>query len=814
MRQVPLFDVVSTILPDAATAAFLQAALRDGPEAHAAWDHFRSAIPSLPDFLRSDRAGLKRLLPLLEHNVRTQRIAVDRQVGAILRSAAVRERVRFRLFADSARAGMVALADAGLTPLVLKGAAAACYYPAPHLRHCHDLDLLLDPADVSRAATALSAADFGDGQPIEHSPGTRFSHRSGLPIECHHTLLGPETTPDDLSVLLERSRSAAVLGTPVRVLAPADQLAHLCGHALQNPRRRTFAWVADAYLLIRHAPDVWDSLLEAATDLRVELPALVILTDLRDRFGSPVPEPVLIALRQAAARTDRGRRNHTLRLVRQGGGVRLPRLLRHAGWRSRWAVLRALLTPDGRPWIADHRPQPIPARPGSSDWAGPSAQCDGQGRAHRRRTRADRDGSTPPPEPTPAPTESWSDPAVTRIPSWQPTVVQQDLLEACLLDGERARVAFQRWRERADLDTLDTGSARLLPLLWRRQSGAFPGDPVLARGKAEYRRAWCLNQVAIARGAALIGRLEAAGIPAMYLKGAALAVGQYGDPGVRPMDDIDIAVPRSQARAAVEALVREGWVPGVTPLAGARDIGDAAGGGWEVGARPLAAFDEAYFFARHAHGFEAPDGVNVDLHWCLFQGHCDPGVDDAAWAATRTVLIHQTEVRVPDPADHLLLLLAHGARWNPIPAIRWIADAVTLIRREPDLAWDRLIAEAQARRITLQTTEMLADLEDRFAVGVPPTVLVRLRSAPVGRAERNEYRIKTSEPSFRLGLQELRWLYARHRAFRRHHRSLRTPAFPGYVRHVLDAPGLVQVGSYAVAELRRRTRRPRPTEAG
>ena len=397
---------------------------------------------------------------------------------------------------------------------------------------------------------------------------------------------------------------------------------------------------------------------------------------------------------------------------------------------------------------------------------------------------------------------------MTPVPSWKPNPLQQKLLDACLLEDAQAWQAWKEWCAQIDVDAIDGGSYRLMPLAWKRLISKGAEDPSGGRFKGVYRRSWYHNQLAMARTADLIGKLTAAAIPAMLLKGAALTVANYQDPGVRPMADIDVAVPRRLARQAVEALTQAGWTPGATPLTGAHNTGAVASSGWKVGPRPLSAFDEVYFCARHAHGFEEPTGLNVDLHWCLFQGNGDPGIDDEAWAGARPVTFHQSQVLVPEAAVHLLLLVAHGSRWNPTPAIRWIADAVTLIRSEAEIRWDRLVAEARSRRITLQTLEMLGYLEERFKVGVPADVMAELRATAVSRRERAEYRVKSSRPGVRLGLHELRWLHERHRLLRKSEHGSKTPGFATFMRQVLDAPSLLQVGVYAGSEIARRVRGP------
>ena len=394
---------------------------------------------------------------------------------------------------------------------------------------------------------------------------------------------------------------------------------------------------------------------------------------------------------------------------------------------------------------------------------------------------------------------------MTPQPAWLPGHSQQLLLDACLLDDDRARKAFTQWRSHADVDRLDAGSFRLLPLLWKRMCALDIEDPSRDTFKGVYRKTWYFNQLAIAGAARIIGILSTAGVPAMTLKGLALTLESYRDAGVRSMGDIDVAVPRSLARKAVDVLVENDWKAEVTPLTGARIAGSPGVARWTVGPRPTRDFDDDYFDARHAHGFGKAAGVEVDLHWFLLQGNCEPGIDDSMWAAARPLPVAGVTALSPSPADHLLLLLAHGARWNPIPPVRWVADAVTLIRTGPELAWEKVVESARRRDLVLVARNLLGYLEKRFAVGVPAIITRELNDLAVTKGQQRSYEVRVSPPGIAAGIEEIRFLRTRYVTSRRtsSDRNARH-SFPAYVRHVLGAASLPHVGGYAVSEILRR----------
>ncbi len=401
---------------------------------------------------------------------------------------------------------------------------------------------------------------------------------------------------------------------------------------------------------------------------------------------------------------------------------------------------------------------------------------------------------------------------MVRQPGWCPNPCQELLLQACLLDGRSAEVALGRWVEQLGEAPLDRGSERLLPLLWHRQRERVPPMAPGRNPKSLYLRTWKDNQLLLARSRAVLEALTQAAIPVMLIKGLALSFEAYRTLGARPMADLDLVVPFPLVSKALEVLGRKGWLASPTPLGGTGSA-LAATLPWLQEPRPARSFDQAYLLTRHGHGFRKEEGLEIDLHWFLFQGQCDPGVDDRPWQAARPL---QEPVRwglegpgellvIPSAADHLLLLLSHGARWNPVPPIRWIADAVTLVRATPDLDWDRFLAETLRRRSILPVREMLAYLQQSFELQLPAWVLSSLQAAPVADRERRSYRLAVSPPGAGSAVAELRYLGRRHRRLRGDlPHGAPCQDFTQFVTHVLGAPDAKALTGYAGRELMRR----------
>lgn len=297
-----------------------------------------------------------------------------------------------------------------------------------------------------------------------------------------------------------------------------------------------------------------------------------------------------------------------------------------------------------------------------------------------------------------------------------PTGAQRLLLRACLLAEEAGRDAWWRWRASVELDELDAGAFRLLGLLYRNLGRlGVTDDSLLPRLSGIYRH-FCAHHLMLLRGKAKVLRaLHAREIPTLLIKGAALSLAVYRDPGVRPMGDFDLLVPRERALDAMAALRAQGFGP-LMPNA------------------------ERLIEADHGCVFERTLDETVDLHWRLMHTDGRPGTDDAFWTASRPLDLDGVPTRMLAPADQLLHTAEHGARYSPVPPLRWLADATAIIRTAgPALDWDRLLGQAVTRDLVLPVRETLAYLREELEVEVPPDVTRALAEARVSVLHRVDH---------------------------------------------------------------------------
>lgn len=360
----------------------------------------------------------------------------------------------------------------------------------------------------------------------------------------------------------------------------------------------------------------------------------------------------------------------------------------------------------------------------------------------------------------------------------RPTPEQLLVLHAALDPAPAAAAAWRRWRESVEFDDVDHGSTRLLPLVYRNLGAEAFDAEVAGRLKGLYRRSWSHNQLIFKRAAAAIAALEQAGIETLVVKGASLALLSYGDVGVRPMDDVDVLVPVERAIDAIDVLSAIGWKP---------DHDDPP----------------AWTRVHHSLGFAGPSGGEVDLHWfSLWQ----PASDAELWRASLPLELAGVSTRAPCPADQLLLACVHGTPWSPLPPFRWIADAVTVVRSAGEqLDWERLVAEAERRQLTVATAAALDYLAGEFGMDVPPPVLGGLRAAPATQHERAAFRAACRPDS---PMRTLRMAWDRYRRLRDLDTGAPPPGnFVGFARRFWGLESIWQLPLHGARALSRRRER-------
>jgi len=251
----------------------------------------------------------------------------------------------------------------------------------------------------------------------------------------------------------------------------------------------------------------------------------------------------------------------------------------------------------------------------------------------------------------------------------------------------------------------------LARLAWLASNGAFPGMPAGLRSQLLMAEQMHAVRAALLeeRLLRLTAALEAADVPFLALKGAALASTVYPGFQHRPMGDLDLLVAEEGARTAVEVALASGWSH-VTGVPGED------------------------FFDGHQHLPPLQDsrgiGIGLDLHVHILPDHAPFSLPvQDIWDSS--IPAQELAAAGPDgnpsppplrvPSAELLLLHAciHFAWSHTLAAGGWkVIRDVALLLRSPLLDADRFLALGRSARAvgsidwTLHLVHQLGGIEE------------------------------------------------------------------------------------------------------
>jgi hypothetical protein len=198
----------------------------------------------------------------------------------------------------------------------------------------------------------------------------------------------------------------------------------------------------------------------------------------------------------------------------------------------------------------------------------------------------------------------------------------------------------------------------------------------------------------------ILAAFEAAQIPVIVLKGAALAQIIYPDPGLRPMNDIDLLVKRDNVKKTAEVLSSIEYS--------------------DFRVERISGFNELFAYDTKMLG--GPDKrIGVEVHWTLVAGEADARSPSIDWfwekrTHYKTINAQSTFAGITSisPTAELLYASAHLMLQHPLSTRRlvWFYDLDLLLRKWSDhIDWEALFQQAadfcwgSALQSALQSTQ-------------------------------------------------------------------------------------------------------------
>ncbi len=246
-------------------------------------------------------AEAHRVVPLLSAAV------LANQAKGVSPKAAADLKGRFRYYSQRGMSFVMelrnvlgSLRQAGIPCIPLKGPVLTVgSYRKLGLRDFDDLDLLVAPADVTRAVAALANIGYAGWDIPAQWVATHLRTESEHNLVCDqrkvtvdlHWAIGRRyfTMPMDFESLWNRSAHTKLIGSAVPDLCAEDTVLFLCYHGGKHLFSR-LTWVCDVAATITAHPNLdWDALLAMAAGMNARRLLLLGLRLAREMLGSELP---------------------------------------------------------------------------------------------------------------------------------------------------------------------------------------------------------------------------------------------------------------------------------------------------------------------------------------------------------------------------------------------------------------------------------------------------------------------------------------------------------------------------------------------
>ena len=307
--------------------------------------------------------------------------------------------------------------------------------------------------------------------------------------------------------------------------------------------------------------------------------------------------------------------------------------------------------------------------------------------------------------------------------SWLPTAEQELLLKAALINDRSAAIKnWQAWKKSVSAEDVRDAEIRLFPLVYYNLQKFGYADEATDVLKKAHRAAYKNSQLKLLAAENIVARFKNHGIRTILLKGAALGIVYYDSTALRPMADIDLLISPADILKAVEILKSQDWYPQKKNLKLLAEI-------------------------VHACQFKDSGGNELDLHWHLTYDCWNADKTSIFWEAAVPIKLNSLTAETLCPTDQLFHTCSHGARFNLISPIRWVADALLILRSSFEIDWQRLYNLGKFYGLNLYSFYALRYLQKVFDAPISKDYLRQVEETPCTRLEKLGFRLSSQAPS-------------------------------------------------------------------
>ncbi len=267
------------------------------------------------------------------------------------------------------------------------------------------------------------------------------------------------------------------------------------------------------------------------------------------------------------------------------------------------------------------------------------------------------------------------------------------LLRGLLLPGAEARSYLTEWCRETDLQSVDSATHQLLPLLYRRLADLDLSPPEMDRLRGVHRKTWYRNQRHLAALQRANEVLSAAHIDVTLVGGLTLALGAYDDLGLRMLDAAQIVVPPETMDRCIDKLVDSGFVV----------EGNRRTPGFGLPTR-----------LRHQ------GGGHIDVCEFVYGPGWPDALDQRLSGRTATIEVDEKPIRALASSDTMAATAAFGLS-APLGTYQCFVDLVFLSNQsDRAVDWADLVADYQDTLLSVPLAEALRTIGEEIPGALNP----------------------------------------------------------------------------------------------
>lgn len=251
----------------------------------------------------------------------------------------------------------------------------------------------------------------------------------------------------------------------------------------------------------------------------------------------------------------------------------------------------------------------------------------------------------------------------------------------------------------------------VLSLLYSRINNICPKaipEPVLNQWRRSFQYVAQRNLFLTGELVNLLKLLKQQDIVALPYKGPVLATLVYKNVALRRFGDLDIIVQQKDIFAVRELLIAQGYRPD-------KEMTDA-----EL---------VKYLNSKREHTYDfihEDKNVFLEIHWRIAPKYITPIAAKDLWPDLEPFSLAGTTINNLPLEDWLPILCVHGSRhvWE---RLSWLCDIATLIQKNPDIHWDKVLKQANiwgCQRMLFLGLYMTHDL---FGVSLPAEIWQQMK---------------------------------------------------------------------------------------